>query len=208
MKNRFPLIIAFVVFSISIFYFVLSDFNVIEIAQRDCAIIHKIDKTYNSYIKLSSCHSRNKNYLKSIEVLNTAIINENANRSDYYTRIAENYLKLDNLSLAEKYYIKSIELGNNNSSYNCPYEGLGLVYFKSGDYTNSEKYLKESIRIRPNASHTNRRALALLYIENNEYNKAIKVLEEYSLISSELGINETIKKLKAGEKPDELLLLE
>ncbi|MBT3408608.1 tetratricopeptide repeat protein [archaeon] len=54
------------------------------------------------------------------------------------------YYSLNKTDLAEKQFLKSIEI--NNASYSCPYNALGLIYYKRQDNTKAIENLHKTIK--------------------------------------------------------------
>ena len=71
----------------------------------------------------------------------------------------------------------------NNKTYTCPYEGLGLIYYKTGEYEKAKQNLIKSIEINPDIEYKKYNTLAKIYIEEGNINDAkellIKSIENY-----------------------------
>ncbi|MBT3408316.1 tetratricopeptide repeat protein [archaeon] len=164
----------------------------------------KSSYNYSFYLGWSEYYRSIGNYKKSNEYLKK-LVDSNPNIAHYKTELARNYLIEGEIELAKEYYSKAIDNGWSLPTYNCPYEGLGLIYYMEGNHEKSEEYLKKSIALNPKVSDLNRRALANLYVSQNRTNEAISTLNlliNLTYLDYEKNkIENYINQLKQGKKP-------
>ena len=108
-------------------------------------------------------------------------------------------LNKDNFAQAEKYFKKSLEL--DSEGYTCPYEGLGLMYYRRGKVEKAKTNLEKAIEINPNIEFKKYNALARIYLKEGKIGKARELLEksienyphqsEAKELLSKIGVDET-----------------
>ncbi|MBT3408602.1 tetratricopeptide repeat protein [archaeon] len=87
------------------------------------------------------------------------------------------YYSLNKYTLAEKYFIKSIEI--NNPTYICPYEGLGLVYFKKKNLNKAIENMNKSIEMNLEFYEMSKiYNLANKYLKEGNIKSAIELIEK------------------------------
>ena len=94
-------------------------------------------------------------------------------------------------------------LSQNNITYSCPYEGLGLWYLKEGNETEAKANFEKAIEINPTVEYRKYNGLATIYIKQKNYTKA-KFLLEQSIQNypHQTEAHELLKKVKHALSPD------
>jgi tetratricopeptide (TPR) repeat protein len=87
-------------------------------------------------------------------------------------------LNLNQSNNSKDLFIEALNL--ENYTYTCPYEGLGIVYYKQGDFINAKKNLDKSIEINPNIEYKKYNTLAKIYIKEGNISYA-KILLNKSI---------------------------
>jgi len=99
---------------------------------------------------------------------------------------------------AEKLFTDTLKI--NNSTYTCPYEGLGMLYLKQGKTKEAEESFKKAIQINPDIEYKKYNGLAKIYIKQGKLKEAKELLEKsiqnypYDSEAKQLLINIEVKK--------------
>ncbi|MDP3012636.1 MAG: tetratricopeptide repeat protein, partial [Candidatus Subteraquimicrobiales bacterium] len=77
--------------------------------------------------------------------------------------LATVYLNQGNKARAQELLTESLKI--NNTTYSCPYEGLGVLYLKEGKVKEAEDNFKKAIEINPDIEYRKYNGLAQIYIK-------------------------------------------
>jgi tetratricopeptide (TPR) repeat protein len=124
-----------------------------------------------------------KNYNKFDQVINSAEFCLVLDKNIIHNFKGYRYLATENLSLAEEHFKKALEIKKTFDVLT----NLGVTYLKMGDYFLSEKYLKESMILNKTFSD-NYIFLSKCYVAQEQFDKAVKTLEEGSIFSKPIDL--------------------
>ena len=142
-------------------------------------MIHLPETVREIVEKIEKCLEQKK-YQQAINLANSI---ENEEDGWKYGLLAYIYEAQENYELAEKYYLMTIEKGNENSMYN-----LGLLYDNQEKYELAEKYYLMAIEKEHENSMCN---LGILYKNQEKYELA----EKYWLMAIEKGLEQAMYNL-------------
>lgn len=92
------------------------------------------------------------------------------------TKLAQEYLKSDELDLAEKRAQHALSLC---AQCRDPYSILGRIYMQKKDGVNAEKYLLKSLALDKEDSGEDVLNLTTIYIHTQQFDKAVNILKAY-----------------------------
>jgi len=79
-------------------------------------------------------------------------------------------------TLAEKTFKKALQ--QDEGTYTCPYEGLGMVYLRQGRIKDAKESFRSAIDINPDIEYKKFNGLASIYIKERNYTKAAALLRK------------------------------
>jgi tetratricopeptide (TPR) repeat protein len=77
---------------------------------------------------------------------------------------------------AEELFKESLRVSK--TGYTCPYEGLGLLYLRSGKTKEAEENFKKAIEVNPNIEYKKYNGLAKIYLKEGRYKEAKELLDK------------------------------
>ncbi|MBT3464071.1 tetratricopeptide repeat protein, partial [archaeon] len=128
------------------------------------------------------------NYTEAIKIMEYLIeITKNKDPILYselgfiYSQKGDSYLAIENFKKSAEFFNISNKTYN---YYSCPYDGLGMEYYKLNKLNESIINLKTAISINPNIDIKKYETLADIYFKKNELDKAIEIYKKILEIDS------------------------
>jgi tetratricopeptide (TPR) repeat protein len=118
-----------------------------------------------------------ENYDKALYLIHVAI-NKEPEEKDNYSLLGDIYFACDKFDKAIESFVKAIEFDSLDSEL---YYSVGKSFVKKGNKTESEFFLEKAVHLN-NFNLNANKILHLLYVENEEYEKAYNIWKKDHLI--------------------------
>ncbi|MBI2258387.1 MAG: tetratricopeptide repeat protein [Flavobacteriia bacterium] len=156
-----------------------------------------IAKSYNI---LGNNNKIKGKYLKSIELLNKALIiykeiNYNSGQADAFTNLGNVYNDIGNSNKSISYFINAISIYENakdEEKLGFAFNSIGLAFSRLNDYPKAEYYYKKALKVKLKTG--NKKSIALtynnlgaLYVNQNKLDEAIHFFEKCLKIRNEIN---------------------